>query len=88
MTQPSSVPGPPALAGHRSAAVQRATFKTPAVWLAAVLPGMWSFPGGRQQWSPQVHFKGIVVKMPSKINKDRLSVYLLWCCALSDARSE
>jgi hypothetical protein len=59
---------PPALAGHRSTAVQWVTFMTPGGWLVAVSPGMWTSLR-RQQWGPQVHFMGIVVKTPSKISR-------------------
>jgi len=41
---------------------------TPGGWLVAVSPGMWTSLR-RQQWGPQVHFMGIVVKTPSKISR-------------------
>lgn len=83
MTQPSSVPGPPALAGHRSAALHSGLRE-----LACCSPARHVvFSAGRQQWSPQVHFKGIVVKMPSKLRRS-FECLPPRCCALSAARSE
>jgi hypothetical protein len=82
MTQPSSVPR------RRLPAIdQRRYIQDSGSWLVTVLPGMWSFSAGRQQWSPQVHFKGIVVKTPSKIRRS-FECLPPRCCALRAARSE
>jgi hypothetical protein len=86
MAQPFSVPGPPRLPvfdqrlfNALHSGLRELACCSPAKHVV--------FLAGRQQWSPQVHFKGIVVKTPSKIRRS-FECRRPRCCAQSAARSE